>query len=147
MAKFIYKFEPIKNIKRVLEKKVQKDIYLIELEIIKTNQMLEGLEKEKKYHKEKILQTKNLKALDLRFHSYYEKFIEEKILTIKKIREQFEKKKKEKLLELIQRSKETKIFEKLEEKYKLNFEKEQNRLEQIEIDDIATKKFIRGQAI
>lgn len=147
MAKFIYKFEPIKNIKKVLEKKVQKDISLLELEIAKTNQMIIDLEKEKKYHKEKLLQSKNLKAMDLRFHAYYEKHIEEKIISVKKIREQFEKKKKEKLLELVQRSKETKIFEKLEEKHKISFDKEQNRLEQIEIDDIATKKFIRGDAL
>ena len=46
--------------------------------------------------------------------------------------------------ELVEKSKETKMFEKLKIKHHGEFIKDQNKLEQIELDDIATKKFVRS---
>ena len=51
--------------------------------------------------------------------------------------------KENKVKELIKKSKETKTFEKLEEKHRAEFFKSQDKLEQIELDEIAVKEFNR----
>ena len=47
-----------------------------------------------------------------------------------------------KLIELAQKSKESRIFEKLKEKHRVDFRKEEKKKELKEIDDVAAKKFM-----
>ena len=144
MGKFIYKFETVKNVKKTIEKKVQKEISLIEKEINKLLTMLSKLEYEKSENRSEMLKKVNLKVSELKFYSNFESYIEQQGKRINEKILSLERQKEKKRDELKQKSKETKIFEKLEEKHLESFTITQNKLEQIEIDDIATKNFLRG---
>ncbi|HPN36888.1 MAG TPA: flagellar FliJ family protein [Melioribacteraceae bacterium] len=140
MAKFNYKFDTIKKVKQIVEKKVQKEVSVIELEIEKRKLEIKELEDEKFKTINEFKIKKSLKVSEIQFVNNFEKLIDEKIAAIKNEILGLEKSKQKKMEELTQKSKETKMFEKLEEKHLQQFIVEQNRLEQIEIDDIATKK-------
>jgi flagellar FliJ protein len=140
MAKFNYKFDSIKKVKQIVEKKVQKEVAVVELEIEKRKAEINELIEEKHNTISDLKSKKSLKISEIQFMNNFEKLIDEKIIAIKKDIERLEKVRQQKLDELAQKSKETKMFEKLEEKHLQQFIVEQNRLEQIEIDDIATKK-------
>jgi flagellar export protein FliJ len=55
------------------------------------------------------------------------------------------KQKEKKINELIQKSKEHKIFDSLEEKHREIFYDEQNKEEQVNINEIAIQRFLREQ--
>ncbi len=145
MAKFKYRFEAIKKIKQRMEKKVQKEIAEIELEIKKNENKIAELNQNIRNEKQKVLNKKSLKASELHFHSLYENYLINKIDEIKNKLAQKKEEKKIKLKELEEKNKETKIFEKLEEKHFQEFNYKQNKLEQIEMDEIAVKEFIKGK--
>ncbi len=140
MAKFNYKFDTIKKVKQIVEKKVQKEVAVIELEIEKRRNEIKELELEKLKTVGELKNRKSLKISEIQFVNNFEKLIEEKISNIKNEILGLEKSRQKKMEELTQKAKETKMFEKLEEQHLKQFIIEQNRLEQIEIDDIATKK-------
>lgn len=141
MSKFNYKFDTIKRVKQIIEKKVQKEIAVIELEIEKRTKEINDLINEKNITINEYKSKKSLKISEIQFVNGFEKLMDEKIDNIKLEIKKLEEVKAQKIEELNQKSKETKMFEKLEEKHLQEFINEQNRLEQIEIDDIATKKF------
>lgn len=142
MSKFVYKFQAIQKVKEVLQKKVQKEIALIELEI-------EGLKNQYDRISEEALESKrgfvkkDVFIGEIKFRKNYELCLERKKTTILENIEKLNKKKEIKLSELVQKSKEQKIFDSLEEVYHDNFDKEQNRSELKFIDELATQKFIR----
>ena len=140
MAKFAYKYENIKRIKKIFEKEVQRQISQLNIKIQKLNEYKEELIREKEDEKRKILAKSFIENKELHFYSKFEKYINEKLEYVEEKIKLLEKEKKEKIEELVQKSKETKIFEKLEEHHKNKFETEQNRLEQIQMDEIALKK-------
>ncbi|MGE5431787.1 MAG: flagellar export protein FliJ [Syntrophomonadaceae bacterium] len=143
MAKFHYKFESIKKIKETFEKKIQKEISLIDIEIEKQNCLLKSLADEKNKSRSSLSGKNNVKVSELQFQSEVQNLLglkEKKILgEIKEL----EKVKETRMLELEQKTKEHKIFETLEEKHYEDFLLAQNQLEQKEIDEIASKKFAR----
>ncbi len=145
MAKFKYKFEAIKKIKQRMEKKVQKEVAIIELEIKKKENEILILNEKIRSEKRKVLNKKSMKASELHFYSMYENYL---INTIDEIKNELVHKKEErkkKLKELEEKVKETKIFEKLEEKHLQEFLIEQDKIEQLEMDEIAVKEFIKGK--
>ena len=144
MAKFNYKFASVHRIKTAIEKKVQKELSIIDLEIERANKKIIDLETEKKKRKDEVLAKKSMKVAELNFYDNFEKNINEKINAVRIEIVDWQKKRKLKQEELIEKAKETKMFEKLEIKHYSEFKKEQNKLEQIELDDIATKKFARS---
>lgn len=144
MAKFNYKFAAVQRIKNTIEKKVQKELSTIDLEIEKTKKIINDLTLEKKQRKEEVKSKKSLKVSELNFYESLEKNINAKIELVEREIKKLEKKRIMKQLELVEKSKETKMFEKLEIKHYGDFVKEQNKIEQIEMDDIATKKFVRS---
>lgn len=144
MAKFNYKFESVKNVKIALEKKTQKELTLIEMEMVKREDEIKELVEEKTSHKKEMMSRKTMKVAELKFYADFEKVIDEKIEAKKSEIKKLEVERNKKFEELTEKTRETKMFEKLEEKHKLEFKREQDKLEQIEIDDIATKKFIRN---
>src|SRR3989339_303597 len=139
MAKFNYKFAAVQRIKSTIEKKVQKELSTIDLEIEKTKKVINDLILEKKQRKEEVKSKKSLKVSELNFYESLEKNINAKIELVEREIKKLEKKRIMKQLELVEKSKETKMFEKLEVKHFNDFVKEQNKIEQIEMDDIATK--------
>ena len=144
MAKFNYKFASVQRIKYAIEKKTQKELSEIDIAIAKENKKIADLEDERKKMKEEILSKKNIKVVELKFYENFEKNVNEKIETIEQEIKRLHKKRKMKQEELVEKSKETKMFNKLEIKHYNEFIKEQNKLEQVELDDIATKKFVRS---
>ena len=134
----------MQRIKSTIEKKVQKELSTIDLEIEKTKKVINDLILEKKQRKEEVKSKKSLKVSELNFYESLEKNINAKIELVEREIKKLEKKRIMKQLELVEKSKETKMFEKLEVKHYSDFVKEQNKIEQIEMDDIATKKFVRS---
>jgi flagellar export protein FliJ len=142
MSKFIYKFRSIQKVKESLQKKVQKEIALIDLEIEKLENELINISNEVTQSKKKCLK-KDVFVGEIKFRKNYELCLErEKIMIGEKI-EKLNKKKKVKLAELFQKRKEHKIFDSLEDVHFENFRKEENRLESKFIDELATQKFVR----
>lgn len=145
MSKFHYKFETIKKVKQIVEKKVQKEIAVIELEIDKKKTSIEALLLEKQNTLSEYSKRTSLKIAEIQFVNNFEKYIESKIEEIKEEINKLELVRQQKTAELTQKSKETKMFEKLEEKHFNEYNIDMNKAEQKEIDDIANKKFSRGE--
>ena len=143
MAKFHYRFESIKKIKETLEKKIQKEISIIDLEIEKLNDSLKTLSDEKLKAQNFLSGRSNVKISELQFQSEVENLLEIRADKILNEIANLEKVKESRMLELEQKTKEHKIFETLEEKHLEDFQLIQNQLEQKEIDEIASKKFAR----
>lgn len=142
MAKFIYKFESIKKTKEALEKKVQKEMAVIDLEIAKLTEEYKQVEDEEIKSKRSWLK-KDISISEIKFKKNYELLLNRKKSALMIQIEKMNEKKDLKLKELIEKSKEHKIFETLEETYHENFIAEQNHLELKFIDELATQKYVR----
>ena len=143
MGKFKYKYQSIENLKRILEKQVQKELAEIDLEIEKVMGYLSQLKIEKANFIDKKDEPRRTKIIDVQLNENYLIQLESKIEKIESEILRLNKKRNIKLKELEEKSKEKKVFEILGEKHLNEFIKEENRLEQLEIDDIATKRYIR----
>ena len=108
----------------------------------KINEILE-LTKQLKEYKKKKLEHGTKKITELHFYEKHESFLSEQLKIIKNyiVRKKIER--NEKIEVLMQKSKETKTFEKLEEKHLLEFIKTQDKLEQKEMDEFAVNEFIK----
>ncbi len=142
MAKFKYKFESVKKVKENLEKKAQKEVAIIDLEIEKLKQSYIDVEKEGVEGLRKN-ESKNVRVDDLKFESNYKKVIQNRLADIQKNIAKMEILREKKIAELIQKSKEHKIFDALKENHFEKFTQEQNKSEMLFIDEIATQKFNR----
>jgi flagellar export protein FliJ len=144
MAKFNYKYESIKRIKETLQKKVQKEVSAIDLDIEKCYEEIDKTNEE--INKSRIdLTNKKITARDLQFLKNYIQELVDKIGQIELEIEDLKIKRQEKLEELIKKSKEAKIFNTLEEIHHENFNLEEKRKEMIDLDEIATQKFTRAK--
>ena len=142
MAKFIYKFESIKKTKEALEKKAQKEVAVIDLEIAKLNDEYALVEEEETKSKRSWAK-KDISISEIKFKKNYELLLNRKKSALMVQIQKMNEKKELKLKELIEKSKEHKIFETLEDTYHDNFVAEQNSLELKFIDELATQKYIR----
>ncbi len=142
MSKFVYKFESIKKVKEALEKKAQKEVSEIELEIEKQRKEFNRISEKETRSRGSALK-KDISAAEVKFKKNYELFLSRQKAGVMNKILALEDKKKAKLNELVQKSKEHKIFDSLEESYHDDFNREQNRAELKFIDELATQKFIR----
>ncbi len=142
MAKFVYKFETIKKTKEALEKKAQKEVALIDLEIAKLIDEYKQIEEEE-LNSKKSWAKKDVSISEIKFKKNYELLLARKKSELMNQLQKLKEKKDLKLKELIEKSKEHKIFETLEDTYHENFTAEQNNIELKFIDELATQKFIR----
>lgn len=142
MSKFIYKFEAVRNVKEKLEKKVQKELSLIELQIDDCKKDFDALVEEELQNKSSS--KKRTKVSEINFHKGYELYMEKrKKMVLHKI-DELNKQKQKKLSELLQKSKEHKIFNSLEEKHKEIFQQEENKNDLSKTDEIAIQRFVRN---
>ncbi len=142
MSKFVYKFEAVRNVKEKLEKKVQKELSLIELQIDNCKKDFEALVEEEMQNKSSA--KKRTKVSEINFNKGYELYMEKrKKMVLQKINE-LNKQKEKKLSELIQKSKEHRIFNSLEEKHKEQFHQEENKTDLGKTDEIAIQRFVRN---
>jgi flagellar export protein FliJ len=145
MGKFKFRFESIKNIKYALEKKVQKEIALVDKQMAEKDDEIQKLYQILKVSKMDLSNKKSIKISEVNFKTNYEKDVEEKINEAKSELKELKKQREELLNELIQKNKETKVFEALEEKHYESFVMKLKKQEQLEFDDIATKNFVRSK--
>ncbi len=143
MPKFKFKYDSIKKVKTLLEKKVQKELAVIDFEIErnvaeKVKIILEIENNLKNIRSNKISE---LKAVE-----NYKASLEKKVENIQKQIIRLNKNKEDKVNELIEKSKETKIFQTLEENHFENFKYEENLKDESEINEIATQKYIRNKS-
>lgn len=142
MAKFEYKFEAVKKVKETLEKKAQKEVAVIEIEIDKLMTEYDRLTREEMASRNSSI-NKNITVGELKFKKGYELCLEKERTGILEQIGLLKEKRNLKMTELIQKSKEHKMFEALEENYIEEFNIEQNRHEMRNIDELATQKFVR----
>ena len=144
MPKFSYKFESVKRVKEVLEKKAQKEVAVIEMEIEKWCKEQKRLQAEEQNFGVNI-SGRTYSIADLKYQKSYQYLLQKKIEAVIIQIDKLKVRKQQKLNELIQKSKEHKIFSTLEENYLAEFNYEQNKIELSQIDEIATQKFVRKQ--
>jgi|GEM_PF-708215 len=143
MAKFRYKFDRLLNIKEIEEKKEYSELVRIQENI---KQKID----ERKQHENKSAElekkVENLDVFSIDQMKYYNvRFVElDAVITkidaqIKKLREQ-EEEQHQKVVEI---SKKKKILEKLKEKHRIAFNKEEERKLNKVLDELGTSGFIR----
>lgn len=140
MSKFKFRFESVLNVKDILEKKIQEEIYLIEKEIqeYKDKRQIIMDEREKT---RKDMTSAALKASSYQSSKIYDANLEKVIQSLERKIVQLYEKKKEKMNELVERKKEHKIFELLKENDNQNFIIEENRSELKELNEIAIRNY------
>ena len=143
MGKFNYKYEMIKNVKKILEKQAQKKLAEVDLKINSAMDKLAELRIERANFIEAKDQPGRAKIFEVQLKEDFLNQLDEKITAVENEIIELQEKRKEMFRELEEKTKEKKVFETLEEKHLDEFIKNENKLEQLEIDDIATKRFIR----
>ena len=141
MAKFKYKFESIKKVKKIFEKKAQKELMEVEAEILKVKQKIIDTNLVRNKSKKDFLAKAHYTVSEMKFQENYEKYLDEQVENFKLELNELFKLKEEKLKELAEKSKEHKIFDKLKEKNYQDFMLEENKKEQKEIDEIASIRY------
>ncbi len=145
MAAFVYKFNAVKKVKEQLKKKTEKELADVEMEIKqlqeKTDNLFSELEELKKSFAEK-----SMKISLIQFKKSSEHIVENKIEAAKKEMQELLNKKQLVMTELEKKSKEHKIFDKLEDNMREKFNIEQNRLDNGKIDEVAIQKFARNKS-
>jgi flagellar export protein FliJ len=142
MAKFKFKYDSVKKVKNLLEKKVQKEIAFIDLEIERNILEREKLILEIQNNLKNRI---NNKISELKAVENYNISLEKRIENIQKQTVILKKRKDEKMKELIEKSKENKIFQTLEDNHLEIFKYEENLKDESKINEIATQKFIRDK--
>jgi len=143
MNNFKFKFEPVKRVKEALEKKTQKEIAVINLEINNKNDEINNIAEEKR--KKKLMDIVTISAGDLMFNRVYQRQLDNQIDEKLKSIEDLNVKKNMKKDELVVRAKEKKIFLTLEEIHREIFTKEENDQDIKTINEIAIQKFARKE--
>jgi len=143
MAKFNYRYESIKNVKKNLEKKSQKELAELDIKIDKIKSNILELEDKKKQIKINEKGQKIIRISDVHKKVHYEKYLDELIKTHQEVVNELNNQRKIKLEELVAKSKEHKIFNTLEEKTRVEFFYTENKLQQHQLDDISIQKFVR----
>jgi flagellar export protein FliJ len=143
MSNFKFIFEPVKKVKEALEKKTQKEIAILNIEINRNNEEITSIEDEKR--KNKLTEMATMTAGDLFSNRSYQKQLDRKIEERLKDIDDLNVKKDKKTDELVIRAKEKKIFTTLEEIHKDNFIKEENKVDIKIVNEIAVQKFARKE--
>lgn len=142
MYNFQFKYETIKKTKEILEKKVQKDVALLEKEIIEEHEFKKAISDELTESFSEF--TNSAKVLNLKRTIEFQDHLRKKIILSDKKIFALENEKESLLKELIKRSQETKIFNKLEELYFENFKKEEELKEEKIMNEFGIQSFARS---
>lgn len=142
---FVYKFKAVKNVKEQLKKKIEKELAEVEMEILEAQKKIDNLYVELD-NVGKSFSEKNIKVSSLQFKKSSEIIIKEKIEAANEEMKKIRLKRETVITELEKKSKEHKIFDKLEDNMRERFNIEQNRLDNGKIDEIAVQKFARSKS-
>lgn len=143
MTAFNFKFKSVQNVKKNLEKKTQRELAFLENQLESLKSSKEETLQDLKDHRLGSMQT--VKLAEIKFLKGYALCLEEKITRIDKSIREIETKKEKKIDELLQKSKEHKMFDKIEEKHLQRFNFDLNKTEMKKVDEIAVRKFANSQ--
>lgn len=141
MSKFNYKFETVRKIKESLEKKAQKEVAEIDLAIGKFKTELQSVLVEEEEHRKNF--STNIRISDLKAQKGYLVSLKKKMENIQLQINALNIQREKKVTELIQKSKEHKIFDSLEDIYRDQFNEEEKRLDMVQVNETATQRFVR----
>ena len=142
---FKYKFESIKKIKESLEKKAQKELAEVDLQIERVRVEIVKLDNIVKALKINVNEHRSIKAAEMHHINRYEEYIRQEKISLENKIVELELLRTKKLEELQEKQKEYKMFETMKEKHHEAFVVDANRLEQIMLDEVAGQKFARGK--
>jgi len=143
MAKFNFRYSSIKKIKENFEKKSQKELAQIDLFIRQQKELRTNLIAEINSLRNENMR-KRVCASELIFKSGYKNSMQKKIESVDSEIENLNKQRTEKLVEVLQKSKEKKILSNLESIHLENFQLESTQAETKALDEIAVQKFLRN---
>lgn len=144
MAKFSFKFDHIIRIKEVLEKKILKEISLIDREIENSEAKKKAL-LDKKSELFETITSGQIKVYEFKSARMHIRNLEKDVHNIEKKILELKQRREQKHAELIQKKKELRIFETLKENKQEEFFFENNREELKQMDEIAISNFIRKE--
>ncbi|MEW6507413.1 MAG: flagellar FliJ family protein [Bacteroidota bacterium] len=142
MAKFNFKFDHIIRIKKVLEKKILKEIFLIDREIENSKTKQNALLNKKRELFDTIT-SGQIKIYEVKCARMYIRNLEKDVHYLQKKIMELEHRKEKKQFELIQKKKELRTFETLKENKLEEFFFENNREELKQMNEMAISNFIR----
>lgn len=140
MGKFKFRFDSIINVKEILEKKIQEEIYLIDREINETQNQLTMVIEERLKAQQKMME-KMQKVAEFQSSKMYDALLEKQIIFLKHQIEKLNEKKELKYVELVERKKEHKILDTLKENQRQEFMIEERRAELKELNEIAIRNY------
>lgn len=139
MAKFRFKFETVKRIKDRLKSKAQKELAEVNVKIDQKKMKIEEA-------KQELLQSKLMlrgeltKVAELHFYERHGIYLNSRIKKMHKELEVLEVEKKIRLKELVSKTKESKMFELLQEKHFEKYKEEILKEENTFLDELAIQK-------
>jgi flagellar export protein FliJ len=142
VAKFNFKFDHIIRIKKVLEKKILKEIFLIDREIENSKTKQNALLNKKRELFDTIT-SGQIKIYEVKCARMYIRNLEKDVHYLQKKIMELEHRKEKKQFELIQKKKELRTFETLKENKLEEFFFENNREELKQMNEMAISNFIR----
>jgi flagellar export protein FliJ len=143
MPKFKFRFDSVMDVKKILEKKIQKEIFLIEKEINDYKQKRQIILDEKEKTRREMSGLSRVSAYQSA--KIYDAQLEKMIQNLEKKIVLLYEKKNEKTKELVEKKKEHKILEVLKENQQQNFLEEEKKIELKELNEIAIRNFNGNQ--
>ncbi|MFA3783842.1 flagellar export protein FliJ [Melioribacteraceae bacterium 4301-Me] len=142
MTAFVYKYETVKKVKEQKKNLAQSALSDVEKEIL---QLMDEVKKLNKNLTDAVFESAKAKTIgEILFKKNHELLILKKIDSLNKKIEQLKNKREILRQDLIQKTKEHKIFDTLENNFKEQFKYEQNKKENKQLDEISVQKFTRG---
>lgn len=138
MDKFKFKFQAVKKVKEIFEKKVEEEISRINQQIIEHRDQMSKVSDERKRLKETMVKQLR-KVVDYQSMKSYDVQLEKEIAFILKKINLLIKKREEKQNELLERKKEVKAFEKLKENAYENYLIEDRKDELKVLNEVAVR--------
>lgn len=142
MSRFKYRFQAIEDIKEKVKKNSEKEYAISkkiadakELEIIKLKKELDS----------SFIQKEKLNAQEMIFLEKYRDSLNKRIELKERELKILEDECTQKLVQLVDHHKDHKVFERLKEKHREEFHKEQDKQEMKSIDEMANRKFNRKE--
>lgn len=143
MAKFIFKLDSVKRVKENYEKKAKRELAVINNYINDHQKMREKLIEEVNSLRNNV--RPKMTASELKFLGGYKSLLSSKIKNEEAELTRLDQEKKRKISEVMQRAKEKKILNQLEELQHNEFLKEENKTELKQFDEIAIQNFSRDK--
>jgi flagellar export protein FliJ len=144
MSNFKFKFESVRKVKEMFEKKSQKELAQIDLFITKHQALRLKLIDEINDLRNSVYKTK-MNIAELQFIDGYDNVLRQQIEMQTEVIIQLEKKREKKIEEVVVKTKEKKMLNQLEETHKENYNKEANTVELKFFDEIAVQNFNKAK--